>query len=626
MSDAATDSNIEKKSVQEVPRPNNLVPPELHGPEGLSKQGTGDRPNVVRNGQVVFSKLDGYDGNAKFDENGNPKDGAQDAATDAVKEGKDTRKDASDSSSGDTKKALDSYSKTLERAGYSEREAKELTNKTFANFEKQERKDVHDGTDAHLKGTAVEQMKRLDKASQNILDKNGVQIDSQGNRTLKDGQKDYLSDHDRQNMVRDLANRFADPKENVVQGKHFTCALESMQKQLIQGGDPAALAESVSSMVNTGKAQIHDRQGKTRTVEVDSRSWAPDAESAKNFQSSFGANDIRGGFGQACDALTGQVMADRKAERQGLPSSANGLENATYKYMTAHADSIDPSAKTQTGEGLFAKGRDGQYRIEHAMGSDGKMQAVDSPGAGLWDVADTNRAMGGAEGAIFAHRNFAGVGRPPAGEGYPSDLRISTFGSEAELSQKLTEFERKNGQSAQLLVDAPYLPGGGQAGHGLHVLNLSMNADGKTYDIDNNWSQGQDLEKVGYAAIDKSTNPNNWQSEGRPNQESIIRPGTGRDPSETDNDFRHRRDRELEAERKQKEQEDERKRKEAEAREKEKEREEHERREKERLRKEEAEKKQTEDEARKIATQQAELDAALAQWNFYQLRVPTIAA
>ncbi|HEY9757063.1 MAG TPA: hypothetical protein V6C97_17995 [Oculatellaceae cyanobacterium] len=491
-----------------------LVPSELNSRHGLTPRA--EQPSVMQGRELVFSDIPGFEKReAKF------------SRTDTSESGAGRIKDGADRPDATIGGTVEHYSQTLERAGYSSSEAKELAQQTYERFNKTENLDIKDSSDNHLKGTPADQLHRLDKAAQNILDRSGVLRDTNGAPTglLGDGQRDHLTDSDRKNLVLDMANRYADPKENVVQGKHNTCALESMQKQSIQGGDPAALAEAVASTVNTGKAQLHDRDGNTRTVAVDSRSLMPDAESRRSYQRDFGRNDVRGEFGQACDALMGQVMADRKSERLGQPSSAQGLENATFKYMAAHATAIDGNMKTQSGEGLLQKGNDGRYHAALSEGPDGLMHHTDSPGASMWDVADTNRAMGGADGSVFVHRNFAGNEAPPPGQGYPQDLRVTTFSSNQELQQKLSSFETANGQSAQLLVDAPYLPGGGQTGHGLHVLNVSMNKDGDAYNIDNNWSEGKDLSNVAYSAIARATDPANWQLEQRPTVDTIIRPG-----------------------------------------------------------------------------------------------------
>lgn len=415
------------------------------------------------------------------------------------------------------------YSDTLQHAGMSKVEADKMAATAYDRFAKLDKGE-------HLPGSSPEeQMARINQASRDILDKKGVR-----DGYLANGQPDHLSENDRKNMVKDLAAREADPEKFVKQGLHMTCALESMQKQSLQGQDPAKVAEQIASITNNGFADVTQKDGTTRRVNIDSRSLAPDAESAHNFDPAFhGEQGKRGMAGQAFDALAGQLAADLKSERQGKPTSRDGIENAGNVYMAAHADQMGARpGQTNTGEGLFAKQADGSYKM-----------TADNPDMQLWDVAHLNKAMGGQDGAVFASAGMLTDSKPP--KGYPEDLKINTFHNTEELRKNLAEFQARTGQSGQLAVNAPFLPGGGENGHGMHAMNISLNADG-SFKLNNNWAQKFDLNKVSDDAVDKATNPERWQPkvpaaadgtrpqpEPVPNDHTVFRPGSGRNPNES---------------------------------------------------------------------------------------------
>jgi hypothetical protein len=426
------------------------------------------------------------------------------------------------------------YSETLKRSGLSEKQAEEFTRSTLERL-----RGTDNANDSAIKGTPEEQMARMNKAMTDILDGAGKRPDG----SLANGQPDYLSQRDRQNVVADLAAREADPSKYVTQGEHNTCVLQSGQKQRLEGGDPAKVAEDIASVVNRGYAEIKEKDGTTRQVNVDSRSFAPDKESRQNFSTEFhGDAGKRGMAGHVYDALAGQTVADLRAEREGKPTSASGIDKASYVYMAAHADQVGAApGQTRTNEALMARDASGNLKFK-----------ANSPEADIWQTAHLNRAMGGDNGAVFAHQSVVGDGRPPAG--YPEDMRVTTFGSSAELSQKLKAYESATGQSGQILVNSPFLPGGGENGHGLHAMNARADANGN-FKLDNNWAGQFDLGNVSAAAMDKATNSARWQPKGQgghtpdggsdkadpvPTDRTVIKPGAGRNPNESDQDWNQR--------------------------------------------------------------------------------------
>ncbi len=434
--------------------------------------------------------------------------------------------------------ALEDYKKTMMRAGMSEDDATKLSRDTLTRLEKTKK-----GSDGALEGTPEQQMARMNKAMSDILD-------GCPDGKLANGQDDPLSPRDRENLVKDLAARQADPEKYVNQGKHMTCVLESNQKQRLEGGDPAKVAEQIASVVNTGSAEITQKDGKTRIVNVDSRSFAPDQESGQDFNLKTADNGQRGMAGHVYDALAGQTVADLRAEREGKPTSANGIGEASYVYMAAHADQLGGKpGQTNTNEALLAKKSDGSYKV-----------LQDSPGVNnVWEMAHLSKAMGGETGAVFAHAGTVRDGVPPKGMGFPPDMRVTSFSSSEDLAKKLGDFQQKNGQSAQILVNAPFLPGGGENGHGLHAMNVKLDGNGK-FDLDNNWGKKSDIGSVSGAVIDKATDPEKWnaktaegKAEPKPTDRTEIRPGSGRNPNESQADYQARL---LEDQKKEKEKEE----------------------------------------------------------------------
>ncbi len=423
--------------------------------------------------------------------------------------------------------ALEDYKKTMMRAGMSEEDATKLSRDTLTRLEKTNK--ISEGA---LEGTPEQQLARMNKAMSDVLDGTGKRPDGK----LANGQDDPLTARDRQNLVKDLAARQADPEKYVNQGKHMTCVLQSNQKQRLEGGDPAKVAEQIASVVNTGSAEITEKDGKTRTVNVDSRSFAPDQESSQDVNLKAGENK-RGMAGHVYDALSGQAVADLRAEREGKPTSANGIGEASYVYMAAHADQLGAKpGQTSTNEALLAKKSDGSYKVLH-----------DSPGVNsVWEMAHLSKAMGGENGAVFANAGTVRDGVPPKGMGFPPDMRITSFANAEDLTKKLGDYQQKTGQSAQILVNAPFLPGGGENGHGLHAMNVKLGANGK-FDLDNNWGNKSDLASASGAVLEKATDPAKWnaktaegRAEPKPTDRTEIRPGSGRNPNESQEDYQAR--------------------------------------------------------------------------------------
>lgn len=464
------------------------------------------------------NKING-DGTRSTDESAKPKDGS----------------DKSDTSRSGLENATEAYQKTLERANMSPRQAEEFARLTADRLQK-------DADAGKLKGTPEEQLNRMNKAMTDVLDKTGKRPDGR----LENGQVDHLKDSDRANLVQDMAARQANPEKFVNQGDHMTCVLESNQKQRLEAGDPAQVSEQIASVVNKGSAEVVQKDGTTRTVNVDSRSFKPDAESAVAFNTGFHGDDgKRSMAGHVYDALAGQTIADLRSEREGKPSSAQGIDKASYVYMAAHADQLGAKpGQTSTNEALMARNAKGSYDF-----------VTNSPGADIWQTAHLNMAMGGEPGAVFASSSVVGDGVPPKGEKYPPELRVTSFADTNELRDKLTDFQNRTGKSAQILVDAPYLPGGGQSGHGLHAMNITALENGK-FKLDNNWASKYDMSSVDAAAVARATNPEGTRIPSdrprpehgpvdpshpdRPTDRTEIKPDTGRNPNETVDQYNQR--------------------------------------------------------------------------------------
>lgn len=473
----------------------------------------------AKNGDNTSAKTGDNSGDNKSDAAGKPKDGS----------------DKTDPASQKLEDATEAYKKTLERANLSPKQAEEFARATADRLQK-----AADG--GKLEGSPEDQLNRMNKAMTDVLDKTGKRPDGK----LENGQTDHLSDRDRANLVKDMAARQANPEKFVNQGDHMTCVLESNQKQRLEAGDPAKVSEQIASVVNKGSAEIVQKDGTTRTVNVDSRSFAPDKESAQDFSTNYhGDQGKRSMAGHVYDALAGQTIADLRSEREGKPSSAQGIDKASYVYMAAHADQLGAKpGQTSTNEALMQRNGDGSYQFK-----------TNSPGVDIWQSAHLNMAMGGEPGAMFASSTVVGDGVPPKGGNFPKELRVTSFADTNELHTKLSDFQNRTGQSAQILVDSPYLPGGGQSGHGLHAMNISALENGK-FKLDNNWASNHDMSSVDAAVVARATNPTGSRvpsdsprpTDGPvvpshpdlPTDRTEIKPGSGRNPNETDDQWNQR--------------------------------------------------------------------------------------
>lgn len=401
------------------------------------------------------------------------------------------------------RKAMQDYTQTLQRAGETPEKAAALAKQTMDRMQ-----DAKDKLEGPPPRTPEHQLQRLNQASKDILDRTGCKGDRRA-----DGQSDSLSAQNRKDMVRDIAHRAADPAKFANQGDHMTCALQSMHKQKLET-DPAGEALRMRNIVNDGKTTVTERNGTTRTVSVDSRSYAPDSESARPFSTAVhGDGGARGQGGHVSDALYGQMAADLLAERQGQPKG-------TYTYMAAHSDQFGgKNSQTATGEGLFRNNANGS-----------KTLMENNPGVGLWEVSHLNRAMGGHDGAVFAHRDLASK-TPPLG--FPRDLKVTTFSSANDFKQELASYQARTGQSAQVGVNAPFLRGGGKDGHGMHAMNASLDKNGNV-NFDNNWGDrgDQNGKKMTDGEIMDATNPAHWNPIGGgggpiPTDRTHFVPGSG---------------------------------------------------------------------------------------------------
>jgi hypothetical protein len=411
---------------------------------------------------------------------------------------------------------VDSYRASLEKAGVTGSDAEKLV----SDMQK------------HLETT----QKRLEENKDKLIDQRTGKPDTPENQMQRvcgaindvlEGKSGPYSDAQRSVMASAMAGEVSNPDAFNKQGAHMTCALASLSKQRLEAGDPASVLEEAASVVNRGGAFTgtdHPTDnvsgiGSGRTwTKVDATSIMPDGESSRYFDSNYhGTQGKRDLFTHVNNALYGQKGADLKAEHEGKPAGS-------YVYMAAHSDAYGGrAAQTNTGEGLFA------------VGSDGKRELIDNnPAVGIWQVAELNQSLTGRSGGMFAHKDLAGH-RP---NGY-EHVGLTTFNNAQDFKAKLADWQGRTGTSAQIGVDAPFLPGGGEDGHGLHAMNAKLDANGNVLFI-NNWGSKFDM-KVTDAQINRATNPNQWQAHGpgsehagpAPNQDTHFKPGSGTNPNET---------------------------------------------------------------------------------------------
>lgn len=393
----------------------------------------------------------------------------------------------------DRQAAIDSYVQVLEASGV--RDARRVAEQTYdrmaARF-----KDMPAGDNQPPMGAeaadlrAREQMARMTRAMTEMLT---------GNR----GAGDPLGSSERQLLVADLALRMSDPERFANQGAHNTCALQTLQKQMMEGGDPARFAEHLANIANLGRTTVIDRNGQERTVNIDSRGLVPDAEAREHPQDKIEGNLVRDGRGMAGllgDAFLGQLAADLRS-----PGSI---------YMAANARGLDvPGTRGNTDEGTF-RNVGGRLVWEH-----------NSPMMTCADTARVSWAVGLPPGSAFIHNSLEGDLA-----GLPAHIRnqYTVFNSAADLHAKLTAFQTRYGMSGELTVNAPFLPGGGARGHGMHSVNIRANAlgpDGRvTFNLDNNWQTGRDLANLSAGQLLFATDRNRWVPGSTPPEGDHINP------------------------------------------------------------------------------------------------------
>jgi hypothetical protein len=432
---------------------------------------------------------------------------------------------------------LDNYRASLEKAGVRGADADKLVGDMQKNLEAtqkrlDENKDKLIDQRTGKPDTPENQMKRICGAVNDVLD----------------GKTGPYNDSQRSIMASAMAGEVSNPDAFNKQGAHMTCALASLSKQRLEAGDPASVLEEAASVVNRGGAFTGTDNPTDRVSGIGSgRSWTkvdpmsimPDRESSQYFNANYhGTEGKRDLFTHVNNALYGQKGADLKAEHEGKPAGS-------YVYMAANSDAYGGrAAQTNTGEGLFA------------VGSDGSRRLIDNnPAVGIWQVAELNQSLTGRSGGMFAHKDLAG--RPPAGYEH---VGMTTFNNAADFKAKLADWQSRTGTAAQIGVDAPFLPGGGENGHGLHAMNAKLDANGNVLFI-NNWNSKYDM-KVTDAQIDKATNPSAWQAHGPgsehagpvPNQDTHFRPGSGRNPNESNDEHKKRLEKEQEDKKRKEEQ------------------------------------------------------------------------
>lgn len=295
-----------------------------------------------------------------------------------------------------------------------------------------------------------------------------------------DEAKARMDGQSRINLVNDLAQRLANPEQFVNQGRHPTCALNAMQKLVMQGADPARAAEMLATAVNNGVVQIlNPLTQRPETIEIDSRSLRPDAESSQD-PTRFGGRDVRGMAGHALDAIFGQIVASHGVHDGG---------NRNMVYIASGADRLQNgqfAGRATTGEGLF--------RRDPVTGQLTRFEGI-GPGTTPENEAILSRALGLPPGVILLHSSMAyQIGS------IPPEIRqqIRTFDNirgdgPNSLERALKDLQTTYGRTSGFLrVEAPFLPGGGMNGHGLHAVNVALRPDGSFF-LDNNWGTDRDI-------------------------------------------------------------------------------------------------------------------------------------
>lgn len=374
-----------------------------------------------------------------------------------------------------TARTLDNYRDLLRNAGVNNpdqlaRETLTRLERLFAHLPESERRQA-----------ALGQMERMTRAMSEIL-------------TGSRGQGDPLGTTERRNMVIGLALRMSNPERWGNQGNHNTCALQSFQRLLMQGRDPARIIEQAAMVANMGYATFNGRR-----VEVDPRSLIPDSESRIDPQSRLVNGRIRDGRdmgGHVIDALLGQFNAD--------------LQGPNRIYMAANAHLLGQlGERNTTGEAQFVRLPNGTYRVES-----------NCPNVSLLDSAILARALGLPEGSVVAHESLYQQTLQIMARESPETLArfnadpaiqrmIQRFSSAQDLRSHLRNLETGHSMSGFLAVNASHLPEGAMQGHALHALLIALNSDG-SFRLDNNWGDNHDRSLISDAQVLLATDLNQW--------------------------------------------------------------------------------------------------------------------
>ncbi|MBY0359288.1 MAG: hypothetical protein K2W82_14905 [Candidatus Obscuribacterales bacterium] len=406
------------------------------------------------------------------------------------------------------------YEDFLKRSGVPAGEAADKS-KQLESFLNKSNEDLHNPEIAkHLQGTPEQEMARMCKAMNEVME----------------SREGPLTQTDRANLVMGMAARSADAETYGNQGQHKTCALESLSNTQMTTRRAEEL-EKMASVANKGGAYVGEGEDR-HWVGVNEASRIPDFESNQEWNAAVFGNggqrsmtgqmaEATGGgqrdlAGQLSDALYGQLAADLETSR--LRASGQIGKNQSLEYFAAHLDTAGAGYKagqdsTNEGQTLTTKTEKGLRReLVNAGVPDSKPSDSEGPQVGAWQVAELHTRATGQQGGVFVSEAMLsmpnGLGKKPAGMG--DDVKLSTFTDQADHQRKLAQYEAETGQSAQILVNAPYLKGGGMNGHGLHAMSESTK-NGQIQ-LDNQWGGNADklAHSMNAADIDKATNPAHW--------------------------------------------------------------------------------------------------------------------
>lgn len=389
------------------------------------------------------------------------------------------------------------YEDFLKRNGTSGAEAAERS-KQLESFLNKSNEDLHNPEIAkHLQGTPEQEMARMCKAMNEVME----------------SREGPLTQTDRANLVMGMAARSADADTYGNQGQHKTCALESLSNSQMTTRRAEEL-ERVASVANKGGAYVGGEEAADRRwVSVNEASRVPDFESQKDWNSgAFRKGGERDIAGQMSDALYGQLAADLQTSR--MQAAGEIGTDQRFEYFAAHLDSSRSGYKggqDATNEGLTLTTLNNKNEVmSRQIVTSGKPgDTGEGPQVGPWQVAELNTRATGNIGGVMIHQDMlAKMGKKPAGMG--DDVGFTTYTDAGDHTNKLSAYQERTGQAAQILVNAPYLKGGTRSGHGLHAMTEKM-VDGQIR-IDNQWGDNADAmaHSMNAADIDKATNPAHW--------------------------------------------------------------------------------------------------------------------